>query len=143
MTMTTAYHHAWTMGRRCFGIAAAVLTAAMTLTGTASAQTDVRFTLDWKIQGPTGFLLHAAQQGLFAVEDLDVQIDVGNGSAGAVTRVASGAYQMGMADINAVINYNAANPDAMIKTVMMIYDALTYVFQSISHCYFFCVHVYL
>ena len=123
MIITTASHHARIMGRRCFGIAAAALTAAVALTGAASAQTDVRFTLDWKIQGPTGFLLHAAQQGLFAAEDLDVQVDVGNGSAGAVTRVASGAYQMGMADINAVIDYNAANPDAMIKTVMMIYDA--------------------
>jgi NitT/TauT family transport system substrate-binding protein len=52
-----------------------------------------------------------------------VTIDSGNGSAGAVTRVASGAYQMGFADINALVDFNAQNPGQSVKAVMMGYDA--------------------
>ncbi len=89
----------------------------------AAAQTDINFTLDWKFQGPTAAFLVAADKGYFEEEGLDVSIDAGNGSAGAVTRVASGAYQMGMADINAVVNFLVENPDQDIKGVYMIYDA--------------------
>jgi len=89
----------------------------------ASAQVDISFTLDWKFQGPTAAFLVAADAGYFADEGLDVTIDAGNGSAGAVTRVASGAYDMGMADINAVVNFVVENPGQDIKGVYMIYDA--------------------
>ncbi|MEZ5667539.1 MAG: ABC transporter substrate-binding protein [Alphaproteobacteria bacterium] len=103
------------------GAAVAVVTAAGT--GSARAQVDINFTLDWRYQGPTAAYLVAADKGYFEEEGLDVTIDAGNGSAGAVTRVASGAYQMGMADINAVVNFVVENPDQDIKAVYMLYDA--------------------
>jgi len=87
------------------------------------AETDIKFTLDWKYQGPTAAFLVAADKGFYAEEGLDVTIDSGNGSAGAVTRVASGAYQMGFADINALVDFNAQNPGQSVKAVMMAYDA--------------------
>ena len=43
----------------------------------------------------------------FAAEGLDVSIDAGAGSAGAVTRVASGAYDMALADFNALASVGA------------------------------------
>jgi len=100
--------------------------AALALLGlgqTATAETDINFTLDWKYQGPTAALIVAKEKGYFDEEDLDVAIDSGNGSAGAVTRVASGAYQMGFADINALVEFNAANPGQAVQSVMMLYDA--------------------
>lgn len=91
--------------------------------GGAAAATDVKFTLDWKYQGPTAAFLVAEKLGYYDAEGLDVTIDSGAGSAGAVTRVASGAYQMGFADINALVEFRAQNPGQAPKAVMMVYDA--------------------
>ena len=51
-------------------------------------------------------------------------VDAGNGSGGAVQRVASGTYDMGFADLAAVMEFHANNPDAQNKpvAVMMVYN---------------------
>ena len=55
---------------------------------------------------------------------LDVTVDAGNGSGGAVTRVASGTYDMGFADLAALMEFHANNPDAPNKPVaiMVVYN---------------------
>ena len=111
------------MLRRSLLRACAVGSLSIAWAGAAHAETSIKFTLDWKYQGPTAAFLIADAKGYFANEGLSVTIDSGNGSAGAVTRVASGAYQMGFADINALVEFNAANPGQSVKAVMMIYDA--------------------
>ena len=45
--------------------------------------TQIRFQLDWRFEGPSAPFLMAAEKGYFAEEGLDVQIDSGSGSAGA------------------------------------------------------------
>ncbi|HNI82918.1 MAG TPA: ABC transporter substrate-binding protein, partial [Rhodocyclaceae bacterium] len=49
--------------------------------------------------------------------------DSGSGSAGAVTRVATGAYEMGFADFNALVEYDAKTPGSKIQGVYMVYNA--------------------
>ena len=51
-------------------------------------------------------------------------IDAGNGSGGTVTRVASGTYDMGFADLAALMEFHANNPTAPNKpvAVMMVYN---------------------
>ena len=63
-------------------------------------------------------------KGYFKDVKLDVTVDAGNGSGGAVTRVASGTYDMGFADLAALMEFNANNPDAPNKpvAVMMVYN---------------------
>lgn len=104
---------------------AAGTTLAMMLALPAMAQeTPVKFQLDWRFEGPAAIFLVPAAKGYFKAEKLDVTIDAGNGSSGAVTRVASGAYDMGFADLAALMEFHANNPTAPNKpvAVMMVYN---------------------
>lgn len=90
--------------------------------GAVSAQTAIKFTLDWVFQGPTSPFLVALDKGYYKAEGLDVTMDPGQGSAGAVQRVATGAYQIGFADVNSLIEYNVKNPGKEVTAVFMAYD---------------------
>ncbi len=96
--------------------------AAVLASAGAGAQTSVRLTLDWVPQSTHGPSFIAQYEGYFKDEGLDVKIDAGKGSAAAVTRLVAGTHDIGWADINAIIQYNAENPDKAIKTVMMLYE---------------------
>ena len=92
------------------------------LGGIAQAQTTtpIKFQLDWRFEGPAALFLHPASKGYFKAAGLDVAIDAGNGSGGTVTRVASGAYDMGFADLAALMEFHANNPDAPNKPVAVM-----------------------
>ena len=95
------------------------------LLGTATAQeTPIKFQLDWRYEGPATLFLVPLAKGYFKDEKLAVVVDAGNGSGGTVTRVASGAYDMGFADMAALMEFQANNPTAPNKpvAVMMVYN---------------------
>ena len=110
------------LNRRLFAAGAAVLAAGFFMTSAATAQTAIKFTLDWKFEGPAAGFFLALEKGYFKDEGLDVTIDTGNGSVEAIPRVATGAYQMGFGDINSVIKFLDEDPAQKVKAVMMVYD---------------------
>lgn len=112
------------MHKRLF-LKTGVALAAAAAFGTAQAQqTPIKFQLDWRFEGPAAFFLVPAAKGYFRDAGLNVSIDAGNGSGGTVTRVASGTYDMGFADMAALMEFHANNPDAPNKpvAVMMVYN---------------------
>lgn len=102
------------------GLAIGVVTCA---TGAARAQTPVKFTLDWRYEGPAAPFTVALDKGYFKAEGLDVTIDTGNGSRESIPRVAAGTYDIGTGDVNSLIRFRDENPAIDLKAVMMIYDA--------------------
>lgn len=111
------------MHKRHFLKTTAALAAAAAF-GIAHAETPIKFQLDWRFEGPAALFLQPVAKGYFKAAGLDVTVDSGNGSGGTVTRVASGTYDMGFADMAALMEFHANNPDAPNKpvAVMMVYN---------------------
>ena len=108
--------------RRFLAAGAAALAATLAFAAPAAAQTQVKFTLEWKFEGPAAGFFLALDRGYFNDEGLDVTIDTGNGSVEAIPRVASGTYQMGFGDINSLIKFLDEDPGQKVKAVMIVYD---------------------
>ncbi len=109
-------HHT---GRRAW---VALLTAVISVTGVMAADRIVRFTLDFKIEGPSAPFLLALDNGYYKIEGLNVTIDPAAGSLESIERVASGDYDMGFADLNSLIKFSDANPGTPMKAVFMLYN---------------------
>lgn len=106
---------------RCrFALAAAAFAVATPVA--AQDLTPIRFSLDWKFEGPSAPFFVAIDKGYFEEEGLDVTVDTGSGSREAIPRVATGAYEMGFGDINALVKFLADEPEAAVEAVYMVYD---------------------
>src|SRR3954468_19140964 len=79
--------------------------ATLMVSAPAAAETPLKFLLDFRFEGPSAPFVLPLDKGYYKAEDLDVTIDTANGSVEPIAKVASGAYDMGFADINALIRY--------------------------------------
>jgi NitT/TauT family transport system substrate-binding protein len=103
--------------------AAAALTAAV---ATAGAQTAVKLTLDGRIEGPATPFLLALDHGYFKAEELDVTIEPAGNPAEPIARVATGGYDIGVGDINALIRWRDQNPSVPLKAVFIVQNRPAY-----------------
>jgi NitT/TauT family transport system substrate-binding protein len=100
----------------------AVTAAAAALASPAAAQTAIKFSLDFKFEGPSAPFLIGLDKGYFKAEGLDVTIDTAAGSLEPINRVASGTYDMGIGDINSLIKFRDQNPGTPVAAVFMVYN---------------------
>jgi NitT/TauT family transport system substrate-binding protein len=96
--------------------------AAGLIAGAAQAQTGIKLSLDERLEGPAALFLLPQDRGYYRSEGLDVTIEEGASALDPITRVASGGYELGFADINALIRYRDQNPAAPIKAVFMLFN---------------------
>jgi NitT/TauT family transport system substrate-binding protein len=93
------------------------------LCAAVEAQTKIKMTLDWRFEGQTSFMWLGLQRGYFQKEGLDVQVDAGSGSTAAIQRIHTGAYDMGLGDMSALIEYYGNNPgQTRLQMVYLQYD---------------------
>jgi NitT/TauT family transport system substrate-binding protein len=108
----------------CLGAVATAL--ALLTAGPADAQTQaptaIRFSLDGRVEGPSALFLVPLDRGYYSSESLDVSMDDAVNAFEPITRVASGSYEMGLADINATIRFRDQNPTAPVRVIFMVYN---------------------
>ncbi|MGE0565492.1 MAG: ABC transporter substrate-binding protein [Pseudolabrys sp.] len=105
----------------CRAAAAGIVMTAIAC-GTSAAETNVKFSLDFKFEGPSAPFLLALDKGYYKAEGLNVTIDSAAGSLEPINRVASGTYDMGFGDINSLIKFRDANPNVPMKAVFVVYN---------------------
>jgi len=96
--------------------------AAGLIAGAAQAQTGLKLSLDERLEGPAALFLLPQDRGYYRNEGLDVTVEEGAGALDPITRVAAGGFELGFADINALIRYRDQNPAAPIKAVYMLFN---------------------
>ncbi|MFZ0846837.1 MAG: ABC transporter substrate-binding protein [Pseudolabrys sp.] len=101
------------------------LLAATLASGATAAETGIRFSLDFKFEGPSAPFLLPLDKGYYKAEGLNVTIEPSSGSIETIERVASGAFDMGFADINALIRSRDANPETP-SAIFMVYNRPAY-----------------
>jgi NitT/TauT family transport system substrate-binding protein len=105
---------------RVFGLLAAA--TAVVVASPVGAQTDMKFALDWKFEGPAAPYFVAIDKGYYKAEGLNVTIDSGPGSVAGIARIAAATYPIGFFDINSLVKFRDQNPDKKVQAVLMIYD---------------------
>jgi NitT/TauT family transport system substrate-binding protein len=85
-------------------------------------QTNVRFSHEWRFEGHVAPFLVPLDKGYWTAEGLNVTVDPGTGSTDVINRVATKAYDIGLADINSLARYRDNPVNAQLKAVMMAYD---------------------
>jgi NitT/TauT family transport system substrate-binding protein len=105
------------------GIGALMLGAGIGPNSAAAAEPlHVRFIMDWAFEGAQAIWPLADDRGCFAKAGLQVTIDRSYGSGDALTKVASGAYDVGVSDFSTLVGFDAKNPDKRLIAFFIVSD---------------------
>jgi len=100
------------------------------LTGNRGAEAAQPIAIDFSYDRPLDssmapFVL-AASRGLFATEGLSVTTHTADGSGDAIARVASGASELALVDVNELIRFRGRTQAPPIKAVFMLFNQAPY-----------------
>lgn len=102
---------------------ASVLAMAVAAPALAADPVPVKFMMDWAWQGPQAFALLAKNSGCFEKNGVAITLDRGFGSGRVPVELASGNYQMGLADLSPSIKFRAEKPETGIMAVAVLHEA--------------------
>lgn len=105
-----------------YAIAAAFSVAVLGAVHAADAPKNVKFVVDWAYQGNHAFWSKPIADGTFKKLGLNVTMDRGYGSGDTIVKVAAGTYDIGFADINAMIKFDADHPERRLIAVYQVLD---------------------
>ncbi len=88
--------------------------------------THLHMILNTFYSGPQAWFFLAADRGYFAAEGLDVEFVEGDTLANAVPRVASGDFDVGYGDLNALIEHAGNDPDTAPVAIFVVHNASPY-----------------
>jgi NitT/TauT family transport system substrate-binding protein len=88
--------------------------------------TGVQLTFDRPLDASMAPFVVAASRGLFAAERLSVATHVAGGSADAIARIASGASDLALADINELVRFRDKADAPPVKAVFMLFNQAPY-----------------
>lgn len=95
------------------------------------AMDKVTFQLDWLPGGDKAPVYVGVEQGFFAEAGLDVAIRQGKGSTDAITKLATGAADVGLSDLVSLL-VAKANDDVPVKAIYSVFSKAPYAFYVLS-----------
>lgn len=90
------------------------------------AAANIQFTLDRPVDAIAAPFVLAATRGLYRAENLNVALQVATGSKDTITRVATGATDIAVADFNALIRYRSEPDSLPIKAAFVLLNRAPY-----------------
>jgi NitT/TauT family transport system substrate-binding protein len=117
---------------RTLVLAAIAAVVTVSAASAQTAETKVKFALDWRFEGPAAAFFVAIDKGFYKEEGLEVSIDPGTGSVESINRVASGSHEMAFGDINSLIKFRDNPENAKVKAVAMVYNTPAFSIVSLK-----------
>ncbi|MEQ8966925.1 MAG: ABC transporter substrate-binding protein [Azospirillaceae bacterium] len=101
--------------------AGAALALGLAVGAPALAADQVTFQLDWVPGGDKAHVYVGVQQGFFAEEGIELEILSGSGSTDAITRIATGASDIGVCGLGALMAAKVESPELPVTAVMSVF----------------------
>jgi NitT/TauT family transport system substrate-binding protein len=90
----------------------------------------LRLSQSFITDGSTGPYHYAKHSGMFQKAGFDATVDPSAGTGDVLMRVASGAYDAGLADIGPLVEFAVRNPDVAPRAVLIVHDTAQYAIMS-------------
>lgn len=108
-----------------------VSTCLLLCSSSVFAAEKVTFQLDWLPGGDKAPIYVGIEKGFFKAEGLDVEISQGRGSTDAITKLATGRSDIGLADIGALLAARAES-DVKVQAVMTVFSDAPHAFFTLE-----------
>jgi len=112
--------------------AASILSGLLPRRVAAADFRPMKMVLSWSFTGEESSLVLAQEGGYFKREGVTVQVDRGYGSGDTIAKVASGAYEFGLADVSAAMQFNARQGGTKIIDVFQFGDSAPLAILSLA-----------